>query len=162
MRVSDGLTMRYDPRRYASIDDVKSRRIRWAYDYWHGKREGEALPLRAKIDPVEMPRLLPHLMLIEVIDDRLRYRLAGTQVVANAGFDFKGRFLDELKFANRDFYLACYGDIRATAAPIFGIDHWVYPDGRSGVSEFAMLPLSSDGKTVTHFLTVEDKAERAS
>jgi hypothetical protein len=160
MRVPDSSPVRYDPRRYGSIDDVRSERIRWAHDYWSGKRGGDTLPSRTEIDPVEMPRLLPYLMLIEVIDGRIRYRLAGTQVVANAGFDFTGRFLDELKFPNRDFYLTCYGEIRDNGAPIFGLDHWTYPDGRSGVSEFAMLPLSGDGKTVTHFLTIEDTAER--
>lgn len=162
MRAPNIPTMRYDPRRHASLDAVKSERVRWAYDYWLGKREGGALPLRARIDPIEMPRLLPYLMLIEVIDGRLRYRLTGTQVVANAGFDFKGRFLDELDFANRDFYLACYHEILESRRPIFAIDHWVYPDGRAGVSEFVMLPLSGDGDTVTHFLSVEDNAELGS
>jgi len=161
MRLPDSSPVRFDPRRYGSVDDVKSERVRWAHDYWRGKRDGETLPLRTQIDPVEMPRLLPYLMLIEVIEGRMRYRLAGTQVVANAGFDFKGRFLDELQFAKRDFYLSCYGEILESGTPVFGLDHWLYPDGRGGVSEFAMLPLSGDGRTITHFLSVEDTAEHA-
>ncbi len=156
----DGLTLRFDPRRYASAEEVKSDRLRSARQYWQSKKAEQALPLRTAIDPLEIPRLLPHLMLIEVAGGRIRYRLVGTQVAMNAGYDFTGRHLDELEFANRDFYLACYGDIMQTRAPLFGTDYWVYPDGRNGVSEFAMLPLSSDGETVSHFLTVEDSVER--
>jgi hypothetical protein len=159
MRAPDGPSTRYDPRRYASADAVKSERIRSTHDYWQSKRNDGGLPLRAWIDPLDIPRLLPYLMLIEVIEGHLRYRLAGTQVVANAGFDFTGRYLDELQFANRDFYLGCYRDILETRMPVFGIDHWVYPNGRNGVSEFAMLPLSSDGQAVSHFLTAEDNVE---
>jgi hypothetical protein len=150
---------RYDPRRHSSGDEVTSERVRTARDYWQSKRVGGSLPLRAQIDPLDVPRLLPYLMLIEVVEGRLRYRLAGTQVVANAGFDFTGRHLDELQFANRDFYLGCYGEILKTRTPLFGIDRWVYPDGRNGVAEYGMLPLSSDGQSVSHFLTVEDNVE---
>ena len=159
MRASDSPRTRYDPRRYSSGDEVTSARVRTARDYWQSKRSGGSLPLRAQIDPLDVPRLLPYLMLIEVVEGRLRYRLAGTQVVANAGFDFTGRYLDELQFANRDFYLGCYGEILKARTPLFGIDHWVYPDGRNGVSEYGMLPLSSDGQSVSHFLTVEENVE---
>jgi hypothetical protein len=162
VRSPGSLMVRFDPRLYTSPDEVKSQRIRWARDYWQSKRTDGQLPLRSQIDPIEMPRLLPYLMLIEVIDGRIRYRLVGTQVVANAGYDFTGRHLDELKFANRDFYLGCYGAMLRTCTPTFGMDNWVYPDGRSGIAEFAMLPLSIDGQSVSHFLTVEDSDEVAS
>jgi hypothetical protein len=156
LRSAIKLTMRYDPRLFTSPGQVKSHRIRWARDYWQGKRTSGRLPLRTQIDPIEMPRLLPYLMLIEVIDGRMRYRLVGTHVVAAAGYDFTGRYLDELEFANRDFYLDCYGAMLRTRTPTFGTDNWLYPDGRNGVSEFAMLPLSRDGESVSHFLSVED------
>jgi hypothetical protein len=159
IRARDGLMTRYDPRVYTSADEMKSRRILWALDYWQGKRANGSLPLRSQIDPIEMPRLLPYLMLIEVIAGRLRYRLVGTQVAAGAGYDFTGRHLDELQFANRDFYLGCYGAMLRTHTPTFGMDNWVYPDGRNGIAEFGMLPLSRDGQSVSHFLTVEDKDE---
>ena len=100
--------------------------------------------------------MLQCLIIVEIVGDRFRYRLVGTEVALNAGGDFTGRFLDELSFANRDFYLACYGDVRATAQPVFGLDHYAYPNGRSGVAEFAMFPLSFDGATVAQILTIED------
>ena len=118
--------------------------------------------MRSSIDPTELASVLSCLILVEIVGERFRYRLVGTDVATNFGRDFTGHFLDEQNFANRDFYLACYGDVRATAQPIFGLDHWAYSDGRSGVAEFAMLPLSFDGTTVSQVLAIEDTIEIAS
>jgi hypothetical protein len=151
--------MRFDPKRYASPDEVKSVRVRRVLDYWRSKATGGQIPRRAAIDPTELTDVLSCLMIVEAVGDRFRYRLVGTEVAANAGDDFTGRFLDEQDFANRDFYLACYRDVRAHAAPVTGLDHWAYSDGRSGVAEFAMLPLALEGNAVAQILTVEDTKE---
>jgi hypothetical protein len=151
--------MRFDPKRYASPDDVQSARVRRLFDYWRGKATGGQIPRRAAIDPIELADVLSCLIIVEVVGDRFRYRLVGTEVAANAGGDFTGAFLDAQEFANRDFYLACYRDVWAGAAPVFGLDHWAYPDGRRGVAEFAMLPLAFEGNTVAQILTIEDTKE---
>ena len=36
------------------------------YAYWTAKRGARFAPSRAEIDPVEIPRLLPHLMLVDI------------------------------------------------------------------------------------------------
>jgi hypothetical protein len=152
--------MRFDPRRYTAPDEVRSARVRFIRDYWRGKAEATGpIPLRTAIDPTELAAALSCLLIVEIVGDRFRYRLVGTEVAANAGVDFTGRFLDELSFANRDFYLGCYRDVRATAQPVFGLDHWAYSDGRTGVAEFAMFPLSFDGSAVAQVLTIEDTME---
>ena len=152
--------MRFDPRRYTSQDEVRSARVRFIRDYWRGKAAATGrIPLRADIDPTELAGALSCLLIVEIVGDRFRYRLVGTEVAANAGVDFTGRFLDEQSFANRDFYLDCYRDVQATAQPVFALDHWAYSDGRTGVAEFAMFPLSFDGATVSQILTIEDTME---
>jgi hypothetical protein len=153
--------MRFDPKRYASANEVESVRVRHAFEYWRGKMADGQIPRRAAIDPTELIDVLSCLMIVEVVGDRFRYRLVGTDVAANAGGDFTGHFLDDQNFANRDFYLACYRDVRARAEPAFGLDHWAYSNGRSGVAEFAMLPLAFEGNTVAQILTVEDTKEFA-
>lgn len=152
--------MRFNPARYVSPDEIRSPRIKWLRSYWLSKA-GTGLPHRAAIDPVDLGPVLSHLMVIEVAGGRFRYRLVGTEVAADAGYDFTGQFLDQQTFANRDFYLACYRDIVATSEPVCGRDHWAYPDGRSGVAEFCMLPLTLDGKTVGQILTIEDHLDEA-
>jgi hypothetical protein len=151
--------MRFDLKRYASADDVHSKRVRRIFDYWRSKATGGQIPRRAAIDPTELADVLSCLIIVEVVGDRFRYRLVGTEVAANAGSDFTGTFLDAQDFANRDFYLACYREVRARAEPIFGLDHWAYSDGRNGVAEFAMLPLAFEGNTVAQILAIEDTKE---
>ena len=151
--------MRFDPQRYASPGEVQSARVRRIFDYWRSKAIGGQIPRRTAIDPVELGDVLSCLLIVEIVNDRFRYRLVGTEVAANAGGDFTGAFLDEQEFANRDFYLACYRDVRARAEPIFGLDHWAYSDGRSGVAEFGMMPLAFEGNTVAQVLTIEDTKE---
>jgi hypothetical protein len=151
--------MRFDPKRYASFGEVQSARIHRIFEYWRSKASAGQLPRRAAIDPIDLAEVLSCLIIVEVIEDRFRYRLVGTEVAANAGGDFTGAFLDEQNFANRDFYLACYRDVRAHGKPMFGLDHWAYSDGRNGVAEFAMLPLAFEGNDVAQILTVEDTKE---
>lgn len=70
-------------------------------EYLASKAPPGKLPGRQHIDPSEIPDLLPHIALIEVVpqaagDPRYRIRLAGTQVVDILGVDGTGKFVDEL------------------------------------------------------------------
>lgn len=53
-----------------------------AYRYWLNKKGGRDLPLRSSIEPTEIPRLLPNLFLVEILQHaapmRFRIRLIGT------------------------------------------------------------------------------------
>jgi len=43
--------------------------LQQGYRYWDAKRAGKSMPSRADIDPIEMPALLPHVVLLEVLRD---------------------------------------------------------------------------------------------
>ncbi|MCH2395582.1 PAS domain-containing protein [Oceanibaculum sp.] len=73
---------------------IQHERLRQLYDYWEGKRGNRLMPARTDIDPVEIPGLLPNLILIDVERgerNRYRFRLYGTEVCANRGADLPGR-----------------------------------------------------------------------
>ena len=59
-------------------------------------------PTRADLDPVEMPKLLPHMALVEVdkFDPRLRIRLVGTNIVNICSANSTGQYLDEITFGD--------------------------------------------------------------
>tara|TARA_E500000305_G_scaffold106499_1_gene105217 strand:- start:232 stop:777 length:546 start_codon:yes stop_codon:yes gene_type:complete len=68
------------------------------FKYWTSKRGDAETPLRSTIDPVEMPRLLPMISLLEVESPqpvRFRVRLFGTSVADIVGEDRTGRYLDD-------------------------------------------------------------------
>lgn len=136
---------------------VQSQRIHRLYAYWREKAAG-GVPARAQFDPVDVRELLPNLMLLDVMGDmpRLRYRLVGTRVVQYTGFDFTGRFLDEMVFQGRDFMEECYRLVLTERRPVFGHYAWLVRSRHFGRCEFALLPLSEDGKHVDRCVSIED------
>src|ERR1700691_1946571 len=72
-------------------------RLELAYEYWLRKAAGRKLPRRRDIDPIEIPKLLPDVMLVDVEPDgRYRYRLIGTENTQAQGITATGRYLDEV------------------------------------------------------------------
>lgn len=61
-------------------------------EHWNAKRGEQPAPHRADIDPLDIPRLLPILNLIEVTHGPLafRHRLVGTELVDKLGRDVTG------------------------------------------------------------------------
>lgn len=67
--------------------------------YWQSKRTDDRLPSRTDIDPIEIPKLLPNILLIDVIGQPaydFHYRLLGTTIVSVDGIDYKGSLLSEM------------------------------------------------------------------
>jgi len=65
--------------------------IRAFHAYWRERAGARAWPRRDEIDPLDIPRLLPHLMILEpTTADGLRVRLAGTHLVNHLGADPTG------------------------------------------------------------------------
>lgn len=141
------------------LSDVTSPLVREGYDYWHGKKQGRRLPARANIDPLEIPRLLPYLVLSDVLRDPfdIRFRLAGTQVVAMNNFDLTGKRLNEgiRQPAWRDYWLRIYRRVVESGEPAFGADCYEYRDRSHVDLEWCLLPLAADGETVDMILEVE-------
>src|SRR5215831_14853199 len=86
-------------------------------DYLARKAPPGKLPGRQHIDPVEIPDLLPFLMMIDVLPresgrPRYRMRLIGTQVVELHGQEFTGQFVEDvLPAKDGDAILRGYDEI---------------------------------------------------
>jgi len=120
--------------------------------YWEEKRRGRLMPSRADIDPLELRKYLPGIILIDVVDDARRYvyRLVGTREVAMRGKDPTGQSMVEAFFAaDLESALAIPDKVVATKAPLFIHRDFTAPDGRLGFEDLIMLPLSEDGARVT-------------
>jgi PAS domain len=73
------------------------------YAYWLAKRGLRAMPGRSDLNPADIPRLLPHLIISERADDQFRHKLLGTGVVRDLGYDATGYFVGEY-LNNPNFY----------------------------------------------------------
>ena len=132
-------------------------KIRTLHLYWAqaGRRRG-ALPGRRNIDPVDLPRLLPHLWLMDVVGapPRFRVRLIG-EAPRRLGIPAKpGDFLDELPQRTTE-PLEDLARVVAARRPSW----YRGPASLKHASEMfelerLFLPLATDGSTVDTILAI--------
>ncbi|WP_430435732.1 PAS domain-containing protein [Oceanibaculum nanhaiense] len=128
--------------------------------YWKSRCDAERLPARADIDPLDIPRLLPFLYLVDVehqtggtMPYRFRYRLVGTGIVERNGGDPTGHYLDD--FENRPFHetiVADYARCAAERRPVAASRRFMDSSGRHWPYQRLVLPLSENGLDVNMLL----------
>jgi len=123
-----------------------------ALAYWEGKRAGRRMPARRDLDPVlEVPHLLPWIILADVLRDPLdfRYRLIGSGVVDRSRRNYTGKRFSELPDLRPGSHLwQQRATVVETGTPLRGEPPyvgWTPSVHRVGVIH---LPLSDDGETV--------------
>jgi hypothetical protein len=144
------------------IDDIAAAwhpKVREIYGYWQRIRPAaDRLPGRQHFDPLDVPRLLPLIWMVDVHREplRFRYRLIGTQHVTAMNRDMTGLWLDEvhptfLTAAVYKHYLGIVADPQPS-----------YRKGRPGFNvhldlysmERVMLPMARDGFDVDMILAL--------
>jgi hypothetical protein len=92
-------------RRVAEIEKIPPSMVHDLHAYWLGKRGEQVaprnLPAWADIQPAEIRRLLPNLIVTGIEHDpfRVRYRLAGTQIVEFRG-EITGHCLGDVPWSS--------------------------------------------------------------
>ena len=86
-------------RRIASITACR-RELQQLHALWDRIRGTRRMPARRDFEPMEVPKLLSRMYLVDVMPDspierRYRVRLQGTEEVRNQGTDWTGAFLHE-------------------------------------------------------------------
>jgi hypothetical protein len=136
---------------------LQAERLRIAYGYWLGKRQGRLMPCRSDIDPVEIPALLPYVMLIDVIGHPLdfRYRLIGTAARNIMRRDYTGLLFSEIagKGEGSVLWHGCELVVRSKA-PVSMSPPYVGAEPGLKECENVLLPLSDDRIGVTMILKV--------
>jgi hypothetical protein len=126
---------------------------------WWLSHRGDDIPERISLDPVDLKRLLPNLMISDIEDDpfRVRYRLVGTNMVSATGLDFTGRYLDELVPADRDGHrLLDYRTAYSDRLPVLGTSSVTTSVGNRSAYEYGIFPLRNGGTPVAQFVELED------
>lgn len=140
--------------------ECTSQKVLRLVDYWTALLGERALPSRGDIDPTEIWTLLPNIHLSEWHEnpDRVRYRVAGTELVAAIGHEISGQWLTDFHTDPQDVAetLALYREVIARRAPVIG--RTLGSMQRLGVASFewVLCPLSQDGEAITHFIGLED------
>jgi hypothetical protein len=139
------------------------------FGYWRAKCRDGRLPGRQDIDPLDVPDLLPHIAMYDVVHeaDRLRFRirLLGTANVQLMGSDCTGRYLDEqMRPDDAARITATYRSVVEERRPHYWRSFLSTPGREHMNYERLLLPLAADGTTVDMvlalFLPLEAPAAR--
>ena len=138
-----------DCKRYPEIDRVLA--------YWRAKKGDREFPSRADIDPMEITRALPRVMMVEVSTDPLdfRYRVAGTGLFAMHGQELTGKLARALQPPEFGALIhRHYAEAVQYRAPLL---HLIELTVNYLTTSYAriILPLSSDGKAIDRLMTCE-------
>jgi hypothetical protein len=138
---------------------VTDARLLAGYKYWCRKAASRSMPRRADIDPAEIPALLPHVRLIDVVGPgRYRYRLIGTTVQDLHNANPTGRFVhDALVGPIGERIVALYDECVGMGRVVYFEADFLDLDG-SGMhrrSKVVLAPISEDGRRVSQILVFE-------
>lgn len=117
------------------------------------------MPSRSNFDPVDIPRLLPFTILIDVLGEPLdfRYRLLGTQIDRIVSRNYKGVKFSEIPHMERQGKLwSNHEEVWRTKAPLRSSVEYVGQDRYIKRLGHALFPLSSDGDSVDMIWCVAD------
>ncbi len=139
-----------------AFDRIRDPELRELHDYWLTKHRHGRLPRRSDIDPLEVPRLLKSLALLEVVGDAedFVFVLAGSRIEEAFDRTLKGITLGELRQTaemtpSAEQYVAAVRSRvpqhRQDDMREYGKEHWAY--------RRLILPLSGDGERVDCLLT---------
>lgn len=135
----------------AGLDDPVLRKL---YDYWDGKRGDRPFPRRADIDPVDIPALLPHLILVDVVPEPpdFVFRVAGTLVTEATGMELTGKRLRLLPLSPIGAIVAEFSRVIDSAEPRYSAGPLSNPLDRYNRVERLLLPLARDSEKVEQIL----------
>lgn len=133
--------------------------VRQFYEYWRSVAPPGRLPGRQHIKPEDIVPLLPRVFILDVFRDpfRLRYRLAGTEVVRSVQCELTGRWVDEVQpeTLTQPRLLDPYRFIVETGQATWrrGPTLWSR-DPQHYLTENCLVPLAADGETVDKIFAV--------
>jgi hypothetical protein len=140
------------------LSAVRSDKLKAGYDYWRSRCAGR-LPSRAMIDPVDIPALLPHIVLHGVEREPLDfvYRLVGTEVRRHMAEDRTGQRMSAIPGQRAPSRIwTNLARIVETGRPVVNSTPYEGPLKEFVAMESLQLPLAADGATVDMILVFVD------
>lgn len=122
-----------------------------ALEYWTRIRGDRTMPARADLDPLDIPRMLPDVMLIDVLRDPLdfRYRLVGTGITDRVAAEYAGTRVSELPHQKAPSKVhSMFSAVVEERRPICALIPYEGAHKLTRATEVLVLPLSSDDQDV--------------
>lgn len=137
-------------------------RLRSALAYWKQIKGDRLIPYRRDFDPAAVPKLLPHIILTEVVRREVdlafqdfRFRLIGTYVDDRMKERYSGRKLSEIanKGPGSDIW-GVYCLVKREKKPKLARMNYIGPTDNIKSTRELFLPFSNDGERVDFVIVV--------
>ena len=137
-------------------------KLRQALEYWKSLKGTRAIPLRSSFDPIDVPALLPHFLMVEVLrctGDRevrdFRFRLVGTYIDDRVKERYTGKRLSEIEGKGPGSALwRAYGEVERERKPKLLSLNYLGPTDGIKKSWEVFLPFSNSGTRVDFILVL--------
>jgi hypothetical protein len=124
---------------------------RQLFDYWVDKSRGRSMPCRSDINPMNIPRILSGISLVDVSPDksRCRIRLAGTRLREIYDREITGLHIEDLEWGDKhDYWIAAYRRTIEEGKPTQGVVRGPRTHKEHLVQYWLKLPLANDNDEV--------------
>lgn len=129
---------------------VRSNRLRALLRYWSEKRQDRPMPPRGEIDPIEIPRLLPIILVADATAAGPCMRLLGSETTNAYGRELRGQLISEIAFGEfTPFWLEAFALVARSAAPATATGTFRKATELCSV-EIVLMPLADDGISLSH------------
>jgi hypothetical protein len=136
------------------VEELSEPEFLQAVVYWHTRRGNKMMPARADLNPVDLVKILPKVMLVDVLPHapHFHFRVVGTNIADWIKFDATGQTLDAVEPENyRRMLFATYMECAGARAPTA---HRILWDAKDVPHRYKRLimPLASDSRNVDMLL----------
>ncbi len=127
------------------FEAVERDELRWLYGYWKAKRGERSAPGRADIDPLEMPKLLPSLSIIDRPNGAYRVRLCGSKLAEIYGRELTGAPVAPETFGDStNYWISLHDRLFERCEPLFGMDSLAWDGRKYIVFDWGAFPVVDD------------------
>lgn len=133
---------------------ITSDRILRALAYWEAKKGARRIPDRADFDPIDIPDIMPHVVMWDVLSDGHRCRLAGTKMVEIHGRELTGIPMPKFHGVHNATIQPEYDGVVQTGSPHY-VERslfWMHRDYRRYAR--ILLPFTNGGSDVKIIVNV--------
>jgi hypothetical protein len=141
--------IKWDP----ALEDIDHKELRFLLGYWRDLRGEAEMPHMSKVDALDLRPCLGYLMILDIGEEELTYRVYGSKIARASGFDMTGKTVSAITSHSfiPTFFNACYRAAKRRRLPLL-TEHQAPPE----VSVFnwtrLILPLADDSGAITRFL----------
>ncbi|PHQ70453.1 MAG: hypothetical protein COB93_05505 [Sneathiella sp.] len=138
-----------------SLENVQHAQLNDLVFYWKQIKKGQLMPLRQNFNPVDVPKCLRHIVLVDVQDGDPKYyiRLAGSSINPMYMKPITGKYIEELSSGkDRADILAQYNHTVEHLIPTYMTGVKNTHVGNSVSYERIILPITSDGREADKLL----------